>query len=349
MGWSPTCLGFHGSGASGLLGDQRQVDNPAAGRASTRYQLLRVARPPADRGDRDPCRSTSRPCGSPPPERRGCDRRRRELPPPPQRAVRSIPSPASSGSSLEAMRALVRPRPAVSPRAAHPHRARRRRRRPGRAAVGRRTATPRHLGVRTVRVAGDDALPDSVFVEDAVVVFDDLAVLTSPGAEAAVPRRMRWARPSAGWASRRRPSSCRDPRRRRRAQDRAHRLCGPGRTHERRRHPATARPADAARIHGRRVPVTKVLHLNRRSRRCPTERSSATPTLDHPEIFPRFLAMPEHGAAAVVLAATPCSWLLGSGIGRARREPRLPGHHGRHQRVREARGLRDLSVGALRD
>ena len=38
-------------------------------------------------------------------------------------------------------------------------------------------------GFETVRVPGDDALPDSVFVEDAVVMFGDLAVLTSPGAE----------------------------------------------------------------------------------------------------------------------------------------------------------------------
>jgi dimethylargininase len=51
-------------------------------------------------------------------------------------------------------------------------------------------------GFETVRVPGDDALPDSVFVEDTVVIFpstrpagysgeaaSDLAVLTSPGAE----------------------------------------------------------------------------------------------------------------------------------------------------------------------
>jgi dimethylargininase len=38
-------------------------------------------------------------------------------------------------------------------------------------------------GFETVRVPGDDSLPDSVFVEDAVVIFGELAVLTSPGAE----------------------------------------------------------------------------------------------------------------------------------------------------------------------
>ena len=38
-------------------------------------------------------------------------------------------------------------------------------------------------GFETVRVPGADDLPDSVFVEDTVVVFDGLAVVTSPGAE----------------------------------------------------------------------------------------------------------------------------------------------------------------------
>jgi dimethylargininase len=33
------------------------------------------------------------------------------------------------------------------------------------------------------RVPGDDALPDSVFVEDTAVVFDEFAVMTRPGAE----------------------------------------------------------------------------------------------------------------------------------------------------------------------
>jgi dimethylargininase len=38
-------------------------------------------------------------------------------------------------------------------------------------------------GCRIVRVEREDGLPDSVFVEDTAVVFDDFAVITRPGAE----------------------------------------------------------------------------------------------------------------------------------------------------------------------
>ncbi|WP_188111253.1 dimethylargininase [Nocardioides antri] len=42
-------------------------------------------------------------------------------------------------------------------------------------------------GWPTVEVEGDDSLPDSVFVEDAVVVFGDLAVITNPAEPARNP------------------------------------------------------------------------------------------------------------------------------------------------------------------
>lgn len=42
-------------------------------------------------------------------------------------------------------------------------------------------------GWPTVEVEGDDTLPDSVFVEDAVVMFDDLAVITNPAQPARNP------------------------------------------------------------------------------------------------------------------------------------------------------------------
>lgn len=42
-------------------------------------------------------------------------------------------------------------------------------------------------GWPTVEVEGDDALPDSVFVEDAVVMFGDLAVITNPAQPARNP------------------------------------------------------------------------------------------------------------------------------------------------------------------
>jgi dimethylargininase len=44
-------------------------------------------------------------------------------------------------------------------------------------------AALRALGVEVVRLPATDDLPDSVFVEDAAVVVDELAVLTRPGAE----------------------------------------------------------------------------------------------------------------------------------------------------------------------
>ena len=44
-------------------------------------------------------------------------------------------------------------------------------------------AALRGLGVDILRLAPADDLPDSVFVEDAAVVVDELAVLTRPGAE----------------------------------------------------------------------------------------------------------------------------------------------------------------------
>lgn len=38
------------------------------------------------------------------------------------------------------------------------------------------------LGVLVERLAADDALPDSVFVEDAAIVLDEVAIITRPGA-----------------------------------------------------------------------------------------------------------------------------------------------------------------------
>ncbi|HUQ41864.1 MAG TPA: arginine deiminase-related protein, partial [Candidatus Limnocylindrales bacterium] len=39
------------------------------------------------------------------------------------------------------------------------------------------------LGCEVITLPADDAHPDSVFVEDTAIVFDDLAVITRPGAE----------------------------------------------------------------------------------------------------------------------------------------------------------------------
>lgn len=159
-------------------------------------------------------------------------------------------------------------------------------------------------GFETVRVAGDDGLPDSVFVEDAVVMFGDLAVLTSPGAET------------------------------RRGETDAVRetLDGLGIDSAAIELPGTLDGGDVLKVEttvyvgqgGRTngdgirqlralltprgytvvgVPVTKVLHLKSAVTALPDGTVIGhLDDVDHPGIFPRFLAMPEHGAAAVVLS-----------------------------------------------
>jgi dimethylargininase len=159
-------------------------------------------------------------------------------------------------------------------------------------------------GFETVRVAGEDDLPDSVFVEDAVVMFGGLAVLTSPGAES------RRAETDAVGATLRELG----------IETAALEL------------PATLDGGDVLKI-GRTVyvgqggrtngdgirqlralltprgwtvvgvPVTKVLHLKSAVTALPDGTVIGhLDDVDHPGIFPSFLAMPEHGAAAVVLS-----------------------------------------------
>ncbi|HEV7742711.1 MAG TPA: N(G),N(G)-dimethylarginine dimethylaminohydrolase [Pseudolysinimonas sp.] len=159
-------------------------------------------------------------------------------------------------------------------------------------------------GFETVRVAGDDELPDSVFIEDAVVMFDDLAVLTSPGAET------------------------------RRAETDAvgETLHALGIETAALELPGTLDGGDVLKIdrtvyvgHGGRtnadgirqlralltprgwvvvgVPVTKVLHLKSAVTALPDGTVIGFPDeIDHPELFPRFLPVPERGAAVVVLS-----------------------------------------------
>jgi dimethylargininase len=159
-------------------------------------------------------------------------------------------------------------------------------------------------GFETVRVPGDDDLPDSVFVEDAVVIFDDLAVLTSPGAET------RRAETDAVGAT----------------------LRGLGTEVATLELPGTLDGGDVLKIDrtvyvgrgGRTngegirqlrallaprgwtvvgVPVSKVLHLKSAVTALPDGTAIGHPDdVDEPGVFPRFLPMPEHGAAVVVLA-----------------------------------------------
>jgi len=159
-------------------------------------------------------------------------------------------------------------------------------------------------GVETIPVPADDSLPDSVFVEDAVVLFDDLAVLTSPGAES------------------RRPET--------------DAVAGVVRTLGIElvalELPGTLDGGDVLKV-GRTVyvgqggrtngegirqlralltprgwtvvgvPVTRVLHLKSAVTALPDGTVIGfADEVDHPQLFPRFLPVPERGAAVVVLA-----------------------------------------------
>jgi dimethylargininase len=159
-------------------------------------------------------------------------------------------------------------------------------------------------GFETVPVPADDALPDSVFVEDAVVIFGDLAVLTSPGA-----------------VSRRGETDA---------------VAGVVRTLGIElvalELPGTLDGGDVLKI-GRTVyvgqggrtngegirqlralltprgwtvvgvPVTRVLHLKSAVTALPDGTVIGfADEVDHPQLFPRFLPVPERGAAVVVLS-----------------------------------------------
>jgi dimethylargininase len=159
-------------------------------------------------------------------------------------------------------------------------------------------------GFETVRVAGDDDLPDSVFVEDAIVMFDDLAVLTSPGAE----------------TRRAETDAVSDTLRTLGIESAAIELPGTLDGGDVLKVDRTVYVGQGGRTNGDGirqlrglltprgwtvvgVPVTKVLHLKSAVTALPDGTVIGHPDdVDHPGIFPRFLAMPEHGAAAVVLS-----------------------------------------------
>jgi dimethylargininase len=43
------------------------------------------------------------------------------------------------------------------------------------------------LGIKLIRIEADDTLPDCCFTEDTVIVFDDYAIITIPGATSRIP------------------------------------------------------------------------------------------------------------------------------------------------------------------
>ena len=164
-------------------------------------------------------------------------------------------------------------------------------------------------GFETVHVPGADDLPDSVFVEDAVVMFGDLAVLTSPGAETrraetdAVSETLRGLTQSGvalEIAALELPGTLDggDVLK----VDRTVYVGQGGRTNGDgiRQLRALLTPRGWTVVG---VPVTKVLHLKSAVTALPDGTVIGhLDDVDHPGIFPRFLAMPEHGAAVVVLS-----------------------------------------------
>jgi dimethylargininase len=159
-------------------------------------------------------------------------------------------------------------------------------------------------GFETVRVPGDDALPDSVFIEDTVVMFGDLAVLTSPGAETrraetdAVAQALRDLGTEVAAIELPGTLDGGDVLK----IDRTVYVGQGGRTNGDgiRQLRALLTPRGYTVVG---VPVTKVLHLKSAVTALPDGTVIGhLDDVDHPGIFPRFLPMPDHGAAAVVLS-----------------------------------------------
>jgi len=163
----------------------------------------------------------------------------------------------------------------------------------------------RTWGFDTITVSGaDDDLPDEVFVEDAVVMFDDLAVLTSPGAETRRPETdaVGDTLGSLGIevAALELPGTLDggDVLK----VDRTVYVGQGGRTNGEgiRQLRALLTPRGWTVVG---VPVTKVLHLKSAVTALPDGTVIGFPDeVDHPEVFGRFLPMPEKGAAVVVLS-----------------------------------------------
>jgi len=159
-------------------------------------------------------------------------------------------------------------------------------------------------GFRTVEVAANDDLPDAVFVEDAVVVFGGTAVITSPGAES---RRAEI--DAVGVTARKAGLAVRS-------------IELPGTldggdvlTVGKTVYVGRGGRTNAEGISQLRqiiaglgytvvgVPVSKVLHLKSAVTALPDGTVVGHPDqIDSPELFDRFLAMPEKGAAVVVLS-----------------------------------------------
>ena len=207
------------------------------------------------------------------------------------------------------MRALVR-RHLLPPRRgrAHPHRSRRGRHRPR--ASGSGTTTVAALDGQRLRagVEVDASTTHCPTRSSSRIPWSCSA--TSPCSRAPAPnpaaaRRMPWATP------------CRAPRHSRSADASNSPAPSTAATCSRSATPSTSASAAArtregirqlralaraARLHRRRVPVTKALHLKSAVTALPDGTVIGHPDLvDHPEVFDRFLPVPEHEGVAVVV------------------------------------------------
>ena len=201
---------------------------------------------------------------------------------------------------------------------------------------------------QTVEVPAADDCPDSVFVEDTVVMVGDTAVLSRPGADQRKPEIDGTAVTLTALGYPRRADHRRHAGRRRRAQGRhdastSGAPCGPARPVS----PSSARICEPLGFTVIAVPVTKVLHLKSAVTALPDGTIIGYPPLvDDPAFWPHFRPMPEESGSHVVdlgegrllmASSAPRSAELIADLG-------YTPVTGGHLRVREARGLRHLPV-----
>jgi len=165
-------------------------------------------------------------------------------------------------------------------------------------------------GWAIVEVAGADDCPDAVFIEDTVVMFDDLAVITRPGAPSRVPETTAVEATVTGLGydiARIEPPGTLDGGDVLKVDDVVY-VGVAGRTNA----DGVGQLAALVEPKGRRVigvPVTKVLHLKSAITALPDGTIVGWPAaVDDAAMFDRFLATPEESGAHVVVL--DCTHLL---------------------------------------
>ena len=205
-------------------------------------------------------------------------------------------------------------------------------------------------GWETIEVPPADDCPDAVFVEDTVVVYGDLAVISRPGADERKPETAgteatlpRWATGSPGS---RRPAPL--------TAATSSSTTGAvwvglgGRTNASGLEQLAALPRPlGAQVVG--VPVSRVLHLKSAVTALPDGTVVGfEPLVDDPSVWSSFLAGARGGRRRTSWFSTPITVLMSTQRTRhpsALRVPRASRGRRRHLRIREARGLRHLPLG----